>query len=166
LPFFRSVDPVGGLALNLANTQRRSGFRHAPSRGVLSTFVPSFNHFEGKTMSEKEMAARPVTTATTSDIQHVNGNAITRKSKVATILALFVKGLNLNRFEAESHHDHCLHSTVSSLEGYGVRIARSWETIPCLGGKATVRCKRYWLESSIENIAFARAMLTMLGGCP
>lgn len=38
-----------------------------------------------------------------------------RTSKVATILALFVRGHNLNRFDAEKHHDHCLHSTVSSL---------------------------------------------------
>lgn len=87
----------------------------------------------------------------------------TRKSKVATILALFIRGMNLNRFEAERHHDHCLHSTVSSLEDYGVRIARHWETVPCLGGNATVRCKRYWLEKSGDNIAFAQDLLTMLG---
>lgn len=115
-------------------------------------------------MSKKEMAARPVTTATTSDIQQVDGNAKRRKSKVATILTLFIQGKNLNRFEAERHHDHCLHSTVSSLEGYGVNIARHWERVPCLGGEATVRCKRYWLETSMENIAFARAVLAVLEG--
>ena len=87
----------------------------------------------------------------------------TPKTKVASILALFLKGLNLNRFEAERHHDHCLHSTVSSLEDYGVRISRCWETIPCLGGTATVRCKRYWMETSVENIAIARAVLAVLG---
>lgn len=85
-----------------------------------------------------------------------------RPSKVATILKLFLQGRNLNRFEAEIHYDHCLHSTVSSLEDYGVRIARVWERVPCLGGKATVRCKRYWLEATMDNTSFARALLTTL----
>ncbi len=86
-----------------------------------------------------------------------------RPSKVAAILKLFLQGRNLNRFEAETHHDHCLHSTVSSLEDYGVRIARHWETVPCLGGKATVRCKRYAIDTAMDNMAAARALLAVLG---
>jgi hypothetical protein len=86
----------------------------------------------------------------------------TKKSKLATVLGLFIRPISLNRFEAESHHDHCLHSTVSSLEDYGVKIARRWETVPCLGGAATVRCKRYWLDTTADNIAFSRALLAAL----
>lgn len=81
------------------------------------------------------------------------------RSKLATILLLFVRGHKLNRFEAERHHDHCLHSTVSSLEDYGIRIARQWERVPCVGGKLTVRCKRYWLESTYMNKQAARSLL-------
>lgn len=92
----------------------------------------------------------------------VTPNDSKRPSKVAAILKLFLHGRNLNRFEAEMFHDHCLHSTVSSLEDYGVRIARVWERVPCLGGKATVRCKRYWLEATMDNTSFARALLATL----
>ena len=85
-----------------------------------------------------------------------------RPSKLATILRLFIQGHNLNRFEAEGHHDHCLHSTVSSLEDRGVRIARHWETVPCLGGKKTVRCMRYWLDTTMDNPSYARSLLSTL----
>lgn len=88
----------------------------------------------------------------------------TTVSKLASILELFVRGYNLNRFEAEKHHDHCLHSTVSSLEDRGIRIDRVWETVPCVGGKLTVRCKRYWLRTTAENSAMAQALLSVLMG--
>jgi hypothetical protein len=87
----------------------------------------------------------------------------TTRSKLATILSLFVRGHNLNRFEAENHHDHCLHSTVSSLEDRGIRIARQWERVPCVGGKLTVRCKRYWLDTAMDNRAAAQQLLSMIG---
>lgn len=81
-------------------------------------------------------------------------------TKMATMLELFLKGRNLNRFEAEDHHDHCLHSTVSTLQnGFGIIISRMSETVPCLRGRSTVRCKRYWLDTSPDNIAAARALL-------
>ena len=80
------------------------------------------------------------------------------------MLALIVQGCNLNRFEAEDHHDHCLHSTVSTLQnGYGIKIGRVSETVPCLRGRSTVSCKRYWLDTNPDNIAAARALLSMLG---
>jgi hypothetical protein len=82
-----------------------------------------------------------------------------RTTKQMAILSLFVGGARLNRFEAEAHHDHCLHSTVSALEGLGIVIARKWESVPCLGGQALCRCKRYWLDMTPENVAAARALL-------
>lgn len=80
-------------------------------------------------------------------------------TKIEVILGLFMIGKNLNRFDAEKHHDHCLHTTVSTLESYGLKIDREWERVPCLGGRATVRCKRYFLNSEPANIAAGRALL-------
>ena len=86
------------------------------------------------------------------------------RTKVGTILRQFVLGRNFNRFEAEDHHDHCLHSTVSTLQNnYGIKVEREFETVPCLRGRSTVRCKRYWLDTSPENIKAARALLFMMG---
>ena len=90
---------------------------------------------------------------------------LTRKprSKLATILREFVRGRNMNRFEAEAHNDHCLHSTVSTLQNdYGIQIERMFETVPCLRGRRTVRCKRYWLDACHDNIAAARRLLAQL----
>ena len=85
------------------------------------------------------------------------------RSKLATILREFLRGRNMNRFEAEAHHDHCLHSTVSTLQnGYGIQIEREFEAVPCLRGRATVRCKRYWLDTCHDNIAAARRLLDQL----
>lgn len=84
-------------------------------------------------------------------------------TKIQAILRLFLNGKSLNRFEAEAHHDHCLHTSVSTLQGHGVAIARHWESVPCLNGRARVRCKRYWLDSTPENIARARDLLELWG---
>ena len=84
-------------------------------------------------------------------------------TKLKTILLQFVMGRNMNRFEAENHHDHCLHSTVSTLQNdYSILIARQSETVPCLRGRSSVRCMRYWLDTSPNNIAAARALLSTL----
>lgn len=85
-------------------------------------------------------------------------------TKLETILVQFVMGRNMNRFEAEHHHDHCLHSTVSTLQNsYGIQIARKFEYVPCLHGRGSVRCKRYWLDSKPDNLTAARALLSILG---
>lgn len=85
------------------------------------------------------------------------------RTKLATILREFLRGRNMNRFEAEAHNDHCLHSTVSTLQnGYGIKIERMFETVPCLRGRRQVRCKRYWLNATLDNIAAARALLAQL----
>lgn len=87
--------------------------------------------------------------------------ATAKQTKLQTILALFVRGFSMNRFDAEKHHDHCLHSTVSTLQNsYGIDIDRMSETVPCLHGRATVRVKRYWLDTAQTNFAAARLLLT------
>ena len=101
-------------------------------------------------MSENDMAGRPGKGAS--------------GTKIETILKVFDRRISLNRFEAEAHHDHCLHSTVASLERYGITIGRQWETVPCLRGRASVRCKRYWLDSKPENLLAARALLATWAG--
>jgi len=84
-------------------------------------------------------------------------------SKIETILRVFLRGISLNRFEAESHHDHCLHSTVSTLQnGFGILISRQSEVVPCLHGSSTVRVNRYWLDTAPDNLAAARALLGMM----
>lgn len=110
-------------------------------------------------MDKKEMAARPETCATTSDVHNADG---TRKTKIENILTIFFKGESLNRFEAEAHHDHCLHTTVSTLQNeYGIQIDRKSEAVPCVRGTKTTRVKRYWLKRDLENILKARALLAI-----
>ncbi len=74
-------------------------------------------------------------------------------TKKFNIIQHFLKGLSLNRFEAEALGDHCLHSTVSTLVNtLGLEIPRKWETISNRFG-GTTRIKRYWFsESDIEKI--------------
>jgi len=116
----------------------------------------------GEDAPKKEMAAKPVTTATTSENQHTDSNA--KPTKIETILGLFLRGYDLNRFDAERHHDHCLHSTVSTLQNdYGIKIDRMSEKVPCLGGRSTVRVNRYWMNTSPDNIAAARVLRAMWG---
>ena len=74
-------------------------------------------------------------------------------TKKFNIIQYFLKGLSLNRFEAEKLGDHCLHSTVSTLVNtLGLEIHRKWEVvINRFGG--TTRVKRYWFsESDIQKI--------------
>jgi hypothetical protein len=62
-------------------------------------------------------------------------SAKTTSTKIETILGSFLADRSLNRFEAEPLHDHCLNSTVSTLQnGHGVKIDRAREIAPCLGG--------------------------------
>jgi hypothetical protein len=81
--------------------------------------------------------------------------------KWQNVLAYFVNGGRLNRFEAERVvFDHCLHTTVSSLAlDYGLKFERAFESVPCLRGTKTTDVKRYWLEPTPENLALARRVL-------
>ena len=61
------------------------------------------------------------------------------------VLAAMTHGKTFNRFEAERElSDHCLHTTVASLQARGVVIDRSDETVPEFAGIST-HVKRYRL---------------------
>jgi hypothetical protein len=81
--------------------------------------------------------------------------------KWQNVLAHFLNGGRLNRFEAERVvFDHCLNTTISSLSrDYGLKFERVFETVPCLRGTKTTDVKRYWLEPTPENLALARRVL-------
>jgi hypothetical protein len=72
------------------------------------------------------------------------------------ILAAFVAGRSLHRFEAEKLADHCLHSTVSTLEKKGVTILRRSEKVRGYMGIPT-DVQRYWLAP--ESVGKARELL-------
>lgn len=99
-------------------------------------------------------------TTTTINLDLPNSKTA-KATKLATILSILASGKSLNRFEAETFHDHCLNTTVSILQnGYGILIDRARETVPCLGGKDRVSVNRYWLNSDPENVKLARETLS------
>lgn len=85
-------------------------------------------------------------------------------TKIGSMLKLFVNGRSLNRFEAELYYDHCLHSTVSKLQDWGLKVDRQWEQVPCLGAREQVRVKRYWLRCDPDNLQLARKLLSAWEG--
>jgi hypothetical protein len=81
------------------------------------------------------------------------------------VLTAFLAGRSFNRFQAERPEsegglsDHCLHSTVSTIQEKGVRISRKSEAVPGYQGIKT-ECCRYWLDpSDPANVARARELL-------
>jgi hypothetical protein len=61
------------------------------------------------------------------------------------VLAAMTDGRSFNRFEAERVlNDHCLHSTVSTIQAKGVQIERRDEVVLGYQGIPTHVC-RYWL---------------------
>lgn len=70
--------------------------------------------------------------------------------KWKTLLAAFVEGRKLTRFDAERLGDHALNTSVSNLEARGVRIHR--EQVVVQGRFGVIHCKRYELDpGSIET---------------
>lgn len=68
-----------------------------------------------------------------------------RPLKWRRVLSALVSGRSFNRFEAERElHDHCLHTTVSVLQGKGLTILRRGEVVAGFQGAPTHVC-RYWL---------------------
>jgi hypothetical protein len=101
-------------------------------------------------------------TTTTTNTKQADSKAL-KSTKLATILRLLANGRSLNRFEAEHHHDHCLNSTISALRnGHGIAVECERESVPCLGGMATVSVNRYWLNTKPENVKRARDLLAYL----
>lgn len=75
------------------------------------------------------------------------------------VLTALLNGQSFNRFEAERKlNDHCLHTTVSKLQGMGVDILRKFEAVPGYHGLPTRVC-RYWLEQSEPNLRRASTLL-------
>jgi hypothetical protein len=94
-------------------------------------------------------------TANTSKIQ---SNTIKPPRKWQRVLAAFVRGESLNRFEAaKQYHDTCLHSTVSGIQDRGVKIERKDETVPGYMRIPTHVC-RYWIAPDQR-----KAALNLLG---
>ena len=87
-------------------------------------------------------------------------------TKIGRILQLLLAGHSLNRFDAERHNDHCLNTTVATLQAHGIVIDRHPEQVPCLGGRAVARVKRYWLDNDPANQARARQLLTRWAATP
>ena len=92
------------------------------------------------------------------DVVIANSNTYRRRprrsSKLFRVLSAFAEGHSYNRFEAErSLNDHTLHSTVSAIQEFGIRVDREYEEVPCLGGRATTRVRRYWLDEEQREIA-------------
>lgn len=72
---------------------------------------------------------------------------IRKDTKLYRVLSGFSQGKSFNRFEAEEAlFDHCLHSTVSSIEKLGIQIHRKFEVVPCVNGTKKTEVKRYWLD--------------------
>jgi hypothetical protein len=117
------------------------------------------------TKQQMKMAVGLGTTTTTKDSKQTDPTTTrpSKTTKLTTILVLLVRGKSLNRFEAEHHRDHCLNSTISTLQnGHGIVIDRERETIPCLNGAASVSVKRYCLNTKPDNIKKARDLLAKL----
>jgi hypothetical protein len=88
------------------------------------------------------------------NLQRRNPTIDTRRPlKWKRVLEAFLAGRSFNRFQAERElHDHCLHSTVSTLQGMGVNIHRQMETVPGFQGCPT-EVMRYWLAPASRHKA-------------
>lgn len=74
------------------------------------------------------------------------------------VLAAFVTGQSCKGFEAErALHNHCLRSTVSTLQGMDVTFHRRMEAVPSSQGCRT-KVMRHWLATASRQKA-----LTLLG---
>lgn len=82
-----------------------------------------------------------------------SSSRIRRLTKLHRIFAELAHGRSLNRFEAESLGDHCLHSTVSTIQQrYRIIVSRREETVRGFGGHPT-RVVRYWFEPAEQTKA-------------
>jgi hypothetical protein len=101
-------------------------------------------------------------TTTTKNTKQADSKAL-KSTKLSTILGVLISGRSLNRFEAQNHHDHCLNSTISALQNtHSIGIERERESVPCLGGMATVSINRYWLNTKPDNVKRAHDLLAHL----
>lgn len=87
------------------------------------------------------------------------GNHTSIPKKWERVLGALAAGKSYNRFEAERYlNDHCLHTTVSTLQSMGLLVHREFEEVPGYMNIPTRVC-RYWLDRSAENLRKAMALL-------
>jgi len=92
------------------------------------------------------------------DSKPLKMNPMTKNERVFKAL---MSGRSFNRFEAATHlHDHCLHSTVATLEQkHRITISRKYETVRGYMGNPT-KCCRYWIaEEEIKRIEESKRQL-------
>lgn len=95
--------------------------------------------------------------ATPGLLQASQADVSRRPRKWARVLAALAEGRSFNRFEAErALFDHCLHSTVATIQAKGIAVARRDEIVPGFQDIPT-HVTRYWLTDDAR--AQARAIL-------
>lgn len=89
-------------------------------------------------------------------------NDSTPPTKIARVLAHFITGQSLNRFEAErALGDHTLNSTISDLaHNYGLAFTRLAEKVPNRWGKPCDVMRYSLPESEREKAQRALAMMS------
>lgn len=88
---------------------------------------------------------------------HTAGPAALPMAKWRRVLVRLLRGDSLDRFTAERElKDHVLPSTVSELQGKGLRIERELVKLPGYQGEP-VHCAKYWL--SPDSFERARELL-------
>jgi len=84
-------------------------------------------------------------------------------TKIERVLRHLASGRSLNRFEAERElHDHCLHSTVSEIQGRGIPVFRHMEKVRGYQG-CPARVARYRIATK-EDRDRARELLKWMAG--
>lgn len=90
---------------------------------------------------------------------YIKPNITSVPKKWQRVLSAFLDGRTFNRFESERQlNDHCLHTTVSTIQAMGVTILRKFETVPGYQRIPTRVC-RYWIEQSEPNLLRASILL-------
>ena len=92
-----------------------------------------------------------------NDIQPLNNSTSAPPRKWRRVLAAFLTGQSYNRFESERVlSDHCLHTTVATLQRFGLIIDRNFETVPGYMGISTRVCRYRLSPASVDA---AKALL-------
>ena len=100
------------------------------------------------------MTASALAVSTSTAAPSMPSRRIRRATKLGRILTVLAAGRSLHRFEAERLGDHCLHSTISKIERYGIRVDRREENVLGFGGHKT-RVMRYSLPEDERRRAVA-----------
>lgn len=77
---------------------------------------------------------------------------LNRDTQKGYILSILASNSSLNRFDAEHHGAHALHSVIASIEKLGIQVDREWEEVQSRWGHG-VRVKRYFLKQEARERA-------------